>query len=235
MTGLITEYAGGNFGAAEDGGFEIARLACQVVPANKLSSQGCRSLLGWLRQMDYSALCASPSAGPASGRRRCAPTFLRQRCWLRSNREGSRPSVHRTNEKAPACAKVLRCLVGGDYSALCASPSAEPASGRRRGAPTFLRQRCWLRSNREGSRPSVHRTNKKAPACTGAFSFVWRRERDSNPRYAINVYTLSRRAPSATRTPLRISACGLPCYRGALMYRNAGALANPFSIVFNHS
>jgi len=83
---LITEYAGGNFGAAEDGGFEIARLACQVVPANKLSSQGCRSLLGWLRQMDYSALCASPSAGPTSGRRRCGPTFLRQRCWLRSNR-----------------------------------------------------------------------------------------------------------------------------------------------------
>ena len=29
----------------------------------------------------------------------------------------------------------------------------------------------------------------------------WRWERDSNPRYAINVYTLSRRAPSATRTP----------------------------------
>ena len=24
---------------------------------------------------------------------------------------------------------------------------------------------------------------------------LWRRERDSNPRYAINVYTLSRRAP----------------------------------------
>ena len=33
----------------------------------------------------------------------------------------------------------------------------------------------------------------------------WRRERDSNPRYAMNVYTLSRRAPSTTRTPLRTS------------------------------
>jgi len=29
-----------------------------------------------------------------------------------------------------------------------------------------------------------------------------RRERDSNPRYALDVYTLSRRAPSTTRTPL---------------------------------
>ena len=36
-----------------------------------------------------------------------------------------------------------------------------------------------------------------------SYDIIWRRERDSNPRYAINVYTLSRRAPSATRTPLR--------------------------------
>ena len=33
---------------------------------------------------------------------------------------------------------------------------------------------------------------------------IWRRERDSNPRYAINVYTLSRRAPSATQPSLQI-------------------------------
>src|SRR6188472_4003566 len=30
-----------------------------------------------------------------------------------------------------------------------------------------------------------------------------RRERDSNPRYAMNVYTLSRRAPSTARTSLQ--------------------------------
>ena len=30
----------------------------------------------------------------------------------------------------------------------------------------------------------------------------WRRERDSNPRYVINVHTLSRRAPSAARSSL---------------------------------
>ena len=30
----------------------------------------------------------------------------------------------------------------------------------------------------------------------------WRTERDSNPRYAINVYSLSRGAPSATRPPV---------------------------------
>jgi hypothetical protein len=32
--------------------------------------------------------------------------------------------------------------------------------------------------------------------------FIWRRERDSNPRYP-EVHTLSRRALSATQTPLR--------------------------------
>ena len=31
----------------------------------------------------------------------------------------------------------------------------------------------------------------------------WRRERDSNPRWAFNPYSLSRGAPSATRPPLR--------------------------------
>ena len=44
---------------------------------------------------------------------------------------------------------------------------------------------------------------QKTPLMRG-FLFMWRRARDSNPRYAINVYTLSRRAPSATRTALQI-------------------------------
>src|SRR5690606_26346312 len=36
-----------------------------------------------------------------------------------------------------------------------------------------------------------------------ALENLWRTEGDSNPRYAINVYTLSRRAPSTTRPPVR--------------------------------
>lgn len=42
------------------------------------------------------------------------------------------------------------------------------------------------------------------------FFCIWRRERDSNPRYAINVYTLSRRAPSATQPSLQIWYQGFP-------------------------
>ena len=40
----------------------------------------------------------------------------------------------------------------------------------------------------------------------GPLFFFWRRERDSNPRYAINVYSLSRGALSTTQPSLRIRA-----------------------------
>ncbi len=41
---------------------------------------------------------------------------------------------------------------------------------------------------------------------SGPFASIWRRGRDSNPRYGVTVYTLSRRAPSTARPPLRFSA-----------------------------
>jgi phage-related protein len=46
----------------------------------------------------------------------------------------------------------------------------------------------------------------------GGLFYIWRRERDSNPRYAINVYTLSRRAPSTTRTSLQKTDCHFICW-----------------------
>ena len=42
--------------------------------------------------------------------------------------------------------------------------------------------------------------------CGKARRRSWRREWDSNPRYAVNVYTLSKRAPSAARPSLRGTA-----------------------------
>src|SRR5690606_3191522 len=75
---------------------------------------------------------------------------------------------------------------------------------------------------------------QKKPSMSWAFSFVWRRGRDSNPRYAINVYTLSRRAPSTTRTPLRIPVTGRCQFRGALMYPNQSGLANSICRLGSH-
>ena len=46
------------------------------------------------------------------------------------------------------------------------------------------------------------RAQKSRLQRTGVFVY-WRRGRDSNPRYGVTVYTLSRRAPSTTRTPLQ--------------------------------
>ncbi len=52
------------------------------------------------------------------------------------------------------------------------------------------------------SRPSVvFRPTNKFIRWSGC---NWRRERDSNPRY-VAVYTLSRRAPSATRPPPKVA------------------------------
>ncbi len=45
--------------------------------------------------------------------------------------------------------------------------------------------------------------------CRGFTMLIWRRERDSNPRYPRGVYRFSRPAPSTTRPPLRI-ARGVP-------------------------
>ncbi len=49
--------------------------------------------------------------------------------------------------------------------------------------------------------------NGEASAVGGVPTFVpkWRSGRDSNPRYGFAVYSLSRRAPSTTRPPLRMS------------------------------
>ena len=85
----------------------------------------------------------------------------------------------------------LNCV--RDYSARpCASPCGLPA----------VEQICsgQICRTHEHSHP-LSPPHKKSPD-KGLF-YMWRRERDSNPRYAVSVYTLSRRAPSTTRTPLR--------------------------------
>jgi hypothetical protein len=65
--------------------------------------------------------------------------------------------------------------------------------------------------------------------------WIWRRERDSNPRYAIHVYTLSRRAPSTTRTSLRIFqtatfACYCSCSYTTSAGRTRESKPEPFDI-----
>src|ERR1700722_3781467 len=73
--------------------------------------------------------------------------------------------------------------------------SIQLSYGRARGAniTTSLRDR-----HSGGSRVVVLNENDKN------LPIVWRRGRDSNPRWAFDPYALSRGAPSTTRPPLRL-------------------------------
>jgi site-specific DNA recombinase len=51
-------------------------------------------------------------------------------------------------------------------------------------------------------------SGKSAAIGVPSLGLKWRSGRDSNPRYAFDVYSLSRRAPSTTRPPLRMSWTG---------------------------
>ncbi len=78
------------------------------------------------------------------------------------------------------------------------------------GFASVLHQRVALAGRTEGFSSKPHAPDKtKGPDKRGLL-FYWRRARDSNPRYATNVYTLSRRAPSATRTALQINCLFYP-------------------------
>ena len=70
-------------------------------------------------------------------------------------------------------------------------------------APMALGAKCFAFGRTYSSHHPLRNTNKKG-ALWAPFLFGWRRRRDSNPRYAINVYSLSRGAPSATRPLLQI-------------------------------
>lgn len=55
---------------------------------------------------------------------------------------------------------------------------------------------------------------RKNPKKSNGFKVQWRSGRDSNPRYGFAVYSLSRRAPSTTRPPLRMNPWKALCPRG---------------------
>ena len=74
--------------------------------------------------------------------------------------------------------------------------------------PSKAKLRCifWLFYSPSLTKASFWRESNKKASLSASFWWLWRRERDSNPRYTFGVYTLSRRAPSTTRTPLQTGA-----------------------------
>ena len=99
------------------------------------------------------------------------------------------------NNKSPLTGAFCTGREGGMTRAV-----RSPLRGRHRCAMALSRT-CGARLEPEAShqnRPS--RKYQMAPQ--GPFD-IWRRERDSNPRWAFNPYSLSRGAPSATRPSLQ--------------------------------
>ncbi len=79
---------------------------------------------------------------------------------------------------------------------------------------------------------SKRQKRRRPLTVSAAFSFnSWRRGRDSNPR-SLSTYTLSRRAPSTTRTPLRIVVLWLGPWPFAqerrVCYRYKSSIASRF-------
>jgi hypothetical protein len=72
------------------------------------------------------------------------------------------------------------------------------------------KRRSILRFQRSSTTDRAAKSRETAPVSRLCFAGKkvsqtgWRSGRDSNPRYAFGVYSLSRRAPSTTRPPLRI-------------------------------
>ena len=65
---------------------------------------------------------------------------------------------------------------------------------------------------------------------------VWRRERDSNPRYGVTAYSLSRRAPSTTRPPLLFLCSSLMPYIAHMIRGYRYHYSGTFQpCAFNHS
>ena len=101
----------------------------------------------------------------------------------------------------------------------------------------FQTSRCpavpnWRLPSRASAASTIHGLGPESPPTLrrwraalnmeNSAGTVWRSGRDSNPRYAFGVYSLSRRAPSTTRPPLRMLWTGArPSLRSGLVQARA--------------
>ena len=97
------------------------------------------------------------------------------------------------------CGGMRQDMNMGDYSAFAPFTAAlayMPPAYFRLPAP------CSQTLSSEGSNPNLYSLfTTKLPR--GEFCCKWRIERDSNPRYALDVHTISNRAPSTTRPSIQ--------------------------------
>ena len=146
--------------------------------------------------------CAPVTVAPSGGSRRtrvgCLIRLLHL-AWLRQVR------LERRDELSGNCQNKLTqtdCSVSGEWDCSAAGPPRPRLTPR----TTVAALRCPSRRLRRSSNPRrfflTTRSAKETGPCRARF--VWRREWDSNPRWALDPYTLSRRAPSTARPSLLV-------------------------------
>src|SRR5579859_6558030 len=95
----------------------------------------------------------------------------------------------------------------------------------------FGRAKCSSLEERPLTEPARvltrHRLHKTKRAPHGARFVLWRMGWDSNPRYAFDVYTLSRRAPSTARPPIQRAESPRGRLQGCANYTRGFRIASP--------
>ena len=114
--------------------------------------------------------------------------------------EGSNPNLYSLfTTKLPRGEFCCKWRIERDYSAFAPFTAAlayMPPAYFRLPAP------CSQTLSSEGSNPNLYSLfTTKLPR--GELCCKWRIERDSNPRYALDVHTISNRAPSTTRPSIQ--------------------------------
>ena len=119
------------------------------------------------------------------------------------------------NEKALALARALRFLAEEEGF----EPSSPGLPVKRFSRPPHSTTLPPLRMGRVGW--VFMPTYKKGVTIKGSAGIIWRRDGDSNPRYAFGVYTISNRAPSASSviSPLAYRLHRFHVFSRALMQR----------------
>ena len=134
---------------------------------------------------------------------------------VRSNRLEFRPSLRRESDINGCILMILgrSSRRSADTLNSFAASSVIVGEGTGLQGPREKARNCARLLKRAGSLEylQVDKTRRTAGFLRSASALIskgetkWRSGRDSNPRYGFAVYSLSRRAPSTTRPPLRMS------------------------------
>ena len=182
--------------------WESVDVSTSTKPATPLNDAHHGGLLCFWPLLAHSRQCATIAQNPASLADTIAPEADRK---LYNTLSMLLPSMGTVAPEADWPSRLM-CLIAenptGDLP-----PWASLTIGKQRplwGAPLFQLGRCRAVSSKRAIGERLWEPMPRPEKISSKINAEWRSGRDSNPRYAFDVYSLSRRAPSTTRPPLRI-------------------------------